>query len=312
MIYPQIMVLKRKIIKSSLLVLLSALMLSSCAAKDNTNEAITRNDTIVSEDISEQNTPKIPQEDYSDQINEAADGYELDGRVSDYPIVIGQHGHQGCDGTDTELMALGQERLEAVAKLYRVIRGLLPTDSSKFIYDEYGNEVYALDEAFGTYDSIMELCGNTFAPGTGEWRGYFSVERPEELLDSGLVGLVIDGEYISPRPIAEVLDRAMSVEDGITYKMVYGGYDSHRLQTKIIGVVNHTDTHIEYRLCTMVLDESAGALAVSVEIPQVFFEHSVMKLELIDGEWLVTQIRDDLGNEVSYNEVFIANNGLEF
>lgn len=250
--------------------------------------------------------------DYSCQINEEGDSYEFKGRVSDYPIVIGEHEHPDCDDTNAEFMALGQEKLEAAAKLYRIIRGLVPTDSSKFIYDEYDNEVYALDEEFGTYGSIMELCNNTFAPDAGEWHCYYSVESPEELLDSGFVGLVIDGANKAPTLITEVLDRAMSVEDGITYKMVYGGYNSHRLQTKIIGVMNHTNTHIEYRLCTMVLDESAEALAVSVEIPQVFFEHSVMKLELVDGKWLVTQIRDDLGNEVSYNEVFIANNGLEF
>lgn len=299
MIYPQFMVLKQKIIKRSLLVLLSVMMLSSCAAKDNTNEAITRNDTIVSEDISEQNTPEIPQEDYSDQINENGDGYELDGRVSDYPIVIGEHEHPECDDTDAELMALGQEKFDDAIKLYKTIMCLAPEDWSKFIYDEYGNELYAMDEAFGTYDSIMELCGNTFAPGTGEWRGYFSVERPEELLDSGFVGLVIDGEYISPRPIAEALDMAMKVEDGVTYFVLHSGWNTHTLCTKVIGVMNHTDTHIEYRLCTTVLDESNEALAISDVIPQYFFEHSVMKLDLIDGKWLITQMRTELGNEVS-------------
>lgn len=271
----------------------------------------------MSGDVSGDDTPDganvldVTTEDYSDQINAEGNGYELDGRVSSFPIFIGEHEHSNCDDTDAELMSLGQERLNAAVKLYKVIHGLAPVNST-FIYDEYGNEIYAMDEAFGTYDSIMELCRSTFAPDVGEWYVYYSVERPEELLDSGLTGLVVDGEYMAPTPIAEVLDRAMSVEDGITYKQQDGSYDSHRLATKIIGVINHTDTCIEYRLCTMVLDESAEALAVSEEIPQVFFEHSVMKLELTDGEWLITQLRDDLGNEFAYNEVFIAKYGLDF
>lgn len=313
----------RRAASFSTLILLSAIILSACSAQGNTDADNSENvsdgeASVTSGDVSESGIPVVTEtldeafEDYSAQINADSTGYELDGRVSDIPIVIGRHEHIGCEDSDSELMALGQERLDAAVKLYKVIHGLAPVDLSKFIFDEYGNEIYAIDGEFGTYDSIMELCRSTFAPEVGEWNAYYSVERPEELLNSGFAGLEVDGEYISPKPISEILDRSMSVEDGITYESVSGGYDNHRLATKIIGVMNRSDTYIEYRLCTMVLDESAGALAVSEEIPQVFYEHSVMKIELIDGEWLITQLRDDLGNERDSNETFIAKNGLEF
>lgn len=256
----------RRAVGISALILFSAVILSSCSSNNV---------------------------DYSYQINEDGTGYELDGRVSDFPIVIGEHEHPECDDKDAELMALGQEKFDDAVKLYKTMMCLAPEDESKFIYDEYGNELYAMDEAFGTHDSIMELCGNTFAPGAGEWKGYTAVERPEELLDSGLVG-----PEDSPRPITESLERSMLVEDGMTYISLHSGWDNHILNTELIGVMNHTDTHIEYRLCTTVLDESNAALAVSDEIPQYFYEHSVMKLDLIDSKWLITQMRTELGNEI--------------
>ena len=302
---------KKRLGRLLALMLCSAMVLSACVAQGNVPEDnggnVSDDPKITIDGVSEPDVPEVPDiagepddvlEDYSDQINAEGNGYELDGRVSDYPIVIGEHEHPECDDTDTELMALGQEKFNDALKLYKTMMCLAPEDVSKFIYDEYGNELYAMDEAFGTYESIMELCQSTFAPGAGEWRGYVSVERPKELLDSGITGLVIDGEYISPRPITEALDRAMLVEDGVTYIVLHSGWDSHILYTEIIGVMNHTDTHIEYRLCTTVLDESNAALAISDVIPQYFFEHSVMKLDLIDGKWLITQMRTELGNEI--------------
>lgn len=104
-------------------------------------------------------------------------------------------------------------------------------------------------------------------------------------------------EGYSPRPIAEALEQSMLVEDGVTYVNLHSGWDSHIFNTELVGVLEHTDTHIEYRLCTTVLDESSAALAVSDTVPQYFYEHSVMKLDLIDDRWLITQMRTELGSK---------------
>lgn len=239
--------------------------------------------------------------------------YELDGRISVYPIVLGRHEHSDCDDSNAELIALGQQKLNDAVKIFKVLSGLAPRDMTKEYIGEYAYEEYnALDEGFGNYESIMELRRNTFAPDMPSWRGYYSVEYPDELLvDSPSAYIDDDGNYV-PVTLDFMLGRSLLVKDGVTYLTVSGIIDGHTLGTKITGVISHSDTHIEYRLCTMILDESDEALAVSEEIPQVFFEHSIMKLELIGGEWLITQIRDELGNETPYNETFIANNGLEF
>lgn len=301
------------------LVLSSAVILSSCAQNGPTNDTpdTPSNDAAVtSDDAPEKDIPDASYGflgDYSSQITENAYSYELDGRGGFHPVVIGEHKHVGCDASDAELMALGQSKLEDAVKLYKVIYKAAPQDLDDEYYFEGSDVEYnALDKDFGTYDSIMELCEKTFAPDSFAWRGYYAVEKPAEALaDSPDNRLTDDGSYVTITLTSE-LERAMLVVDGTTYLVADGPRDTHRLWTKIIGVTEHADTHIEYGLCTMVLDESDEALAVSDEIPQVFYEHSIMKFDLIDGEWLITQLSDDLGNEHSYNETFIANNGLKF
>lgn len=54
-------------------------------------------------------------------------------------------------------MEIGQEKFDNAVKLYKTMLLLAPEDETKFIYDEYGNELYAMDEDFVTHDSIMAL-----------------------------------------------------------------------------------------------------------------------------------------------------------
>ena len=323
--------LSKKSVLTALLaiVLCSVMILSSCAQNapvDDVPDAPSSDAAVTSGDEPEPDipetsavdAPEVPDAsygflgDYSSQIGEDAYSYELNGRYGFHPVVIGEHKHVGCDASDEELMALGQSKFDDAVKLYRVIYGTATVDLDDiYYYDGSDVEQYALDKDFGTYDSIMELREKTFAPDTLAWKGYYAVEKPAAALsDEPGWYLAEDGSKVTVTITSE-LERAMLVVDGKTYR-VANGRDTHRLWTKIIGVTEHTDTHIEYGLCTMVLDESAEALAVSDEIPQVFYEHSIMKLDLIDGEWLITQLNDDLGNEHSFNETFVANNGLIF
>ena len=312
----------RKSVFSALLALMlcSAMILSSCAQNDpaDVDPDVPSNDAVVtSGDAPEADIPDASYGflgDYSSQITEDGKYYDLDGRGDLHPVVIGEHKHVGCDASDAELMALGQSKLDDAVKLYRVIYKAAPQDlDDEYYFDGSDVEYNALDKDFGTYDSIMELCEKTFAPDTLTWRGYYAVEKPTAALTDGPDSrLTDDGSYV-PITLKSWLERAMLVVDGTTYLVADGPRDTHRLWTKIIGVTEHTDTHIEYGLCTMVLDETSEAQAEpTYEWPEVFYEHSIMKLDLIDGEWLITQLNDDLGNENSYSETFIANNGLVF
>ena len=302
------------------LVLSSAVILSSCAQNEpaGVDPDVPSNDTVVtSGDAPETDIPNASDGflgDYSSQITEDAYSYQLDGRGGFHPVVIGEHKHVGCDASDAELMALGQSKLGDAVKLYKVIYKAAPQDlDDEYYFDGSDVEYNALDKDFGTYDSIMELGEKTFAPDSFAWRGYYAVEKPAEALDDRPDSRLTDDGSYAPITITSELERAMLVVDGTTYLVADGPRDTHRLWTKIIGVTEHTDTHIEYGLCTMVLDETSEAQAEpTYEWPEVFYEHSIMKLDLIDGEWLITQLSDDLGNELSYNETFIANNGLEF
>lgn len=184
MIFPKSIVLKRKLINNVALVLLSVMMLSSCTEKVNTDGL--QNDTIVSKDVLEQTALEASQEDYSEQIDpdmpteeepyqippevlngeygyqiiEGTTWYTLEGRSSIYPLALGEHHeHPGCDTTDEELMALGQEKLEAAKTIDALIVGVgIKIDPTKVLQVEGRDEGYdALHEDIGTYDSIMEL-----------------------------------------------------------------------------------------------------------------------------------------------------------
>ncbi len=84
----------------------------------------------------------------------------------------------------------------------------------------------------------------------------------------------------------------------MTYIPLHGGLDRHIISTELVGVMSSTETHVEYRLCTTVLDESPAALEAEEAkdgVPQYFYEHSIMKLDLINGSRLIMQMMTDVG-----------------
>ena len=90
-------------------------------------------------------------------------------------------------------------------------------------------------------------------------------------------------------------------------------FDAEETKKRLfIAVYSSDDSSIEYQLCTICLDESSEALAVSEVIPQFYYEHSIMKLVKKDDKWLISQIRFPLGNEEPNNESFLSNNNILF
>ena len=232
--------------------------------------------------------------------------YELDGRISLYKIVIGEHEHDCIDTSDNALIELGNEKLNDALKIFCVTRGFAPVDNAHTIPSgtlDPDNVYYELDTGFGTYDAITELADDTFVSEIREWSGYYAIEKPSELLDNNAV---------SGFALSDALERSLKVVDGRTYLTKKGYLDGHTLKTKITGVISSDESSIEYRLCTICLDESPEALAVSEVIPQFYYEHSIMKLVKEDDKWLISQIRYPLGNEEPNNESFLSNNDIIF
>ena len=232
--------------------------------------------------------------------------YELDGRISLYKIVIGEHEHDCIDTSDNALMELGNEKLNDALNIFCVTRGFAPVDNAHTIPAgtlDPDDVYYELSPGFGTYDAITELADDTFVSEIREWSGYYAVEKPSELLDNNAV---------SGLTLSDALERSLKVVDGRTYLTKTGYLDGHTLKTKIVGVISSDDSNIEYQLCTICLDESPEALAVSEVIPQFYYEHSIMKLVKEDDKWLISQIRYPLGNEEPNNESFLSNNDIIF
>ena len=234
------------------------------------------------------------------------DHYELDGRISLYKIVIGEHEHDSIDTSDNALMELGNGKLIDAIKIFCVMRGFAPIENAHTIPAgtlDPDDVYYELSPGFGKYESIMELADDTFVSEIREWSGYYAIEKPSELLDNNAV---------SGFALSDALERSLKVVDGRTYLTKTGYLDGHTLKTKIVGVISSDESSIEYQLCTICLDESPEALAISEVIPQFYYEHSIMKLVKKDDKWLISQIRFPLGNEEPNNESFMSNNNILF
>ena len=302
--------------KTLALTLCAAVMLSGCntnkAATTVANEVTTTSDTAaVTEEVTTteattttgSSTPAETEVTPNELPN---DHYELDGRISLYKIVIGEHEHDCIDTSDNALMELGNEKLNDALNIFCVTRGFAPVDNAHTIPAgtlDPDDVYYELSPGFGTYDAITELADDTFVSEIREWSGYYAVEKPSELLDNNAVfGLTL----------SDALERSLKVVDGRTYLTKTGYLDGHTLKTKIVGVISSDDSSIEYQLCTICLDESPEALAVSEVIPQFYYEHSIMKLVKKDDKWLISQIRFPLGNEEQNNESFLSNNNILF
>ena len=232
--------------------------------------------------------------------------YELDGRISLYKIVIGEHEHDCIDTLDNALMELGNEKLNDALKIFCVMRGFAPVDNAHTIPAgtlDPDDVYYELSPGFGTYDAIMELADDTFVSEIREWSGYYAIEKPSELLDKN---------DVSGLTLSDTLKSSLKVVEGMTYLTKKGYLDGHTLKTKIAGVISSDESSIEYRLCTICLDESPEALAVSEVIPQFYYEHSIMKLVKKDDKWLISQIRFPLGNEEPNNGSFLSSNNIIF
>lgn len=335
--------------KALVLILISALILCGCADRTESNSEVTQEATQdvtadVTMELTDEQTEsaflkekfagideseheKYIQEyysqrfsgrgwyDYANQIIEGEEYYCLEGgRSSVYPMALGKdHDHIDCDDSDAELMALGRERLAAAVKIDTLLNGLAKRGDMELPITGYDEGYYELSKDFGDYESIMDLYKNSFSPEVGIHNGYFSVDKPAELLyDYNSIGMIDEnGDVMQAENLSVALERSMIVEDGVTYETGSGMIDTRVVETKLCGVLSRTDNHIEYGLCTSAIDEEGEIMLNELGIncaPQLRYEHSVMVLDLIDSRWLITQVRNYLGQSQDFRDMYCYNN----
>ncbi len=215
--------------------------------------------------------------------------YENNGRIAMYPIVLGAHIHDDCMD-DERLLELGNQKLNDAIKLYKVLNNTVPRNEKT--YKHQYHEDRGMSEEFGTYNSILALCDNTFASNAVDWGYAYAIDCPNEFFWMN--------EANRGSTIYQALKDKMHLENGDVY-LCSGYLDGHTISTTIEGVISATDTKIVYRLCTKHLDESPLAeIAIDENgnyVWQYFYTHSIMRLEYINDEWLITELRYPLGGE---------------
>lgn len=222
-----------------------------------------------------------------------------------YSGAAGEHGHLDIrrDETeeDEELYRLGAERMGAASDIFRVLASAVCLDIG-VTCEKDGKTLYALNEEHFElgYQELIDLCGDTFAPGvfligsrtgltdddTPNFGGAYADEIPEEFT---WIDAEAAAEYKNGPTILMELINSMHRQDGRVF-LESKPVSSPHYSTGIIGIIDSSDTEISYLLCTYRVNDWTDRSSVE-------YEHSVMTLERINGEWLITEIRADLGFE---------------
>ncbi len=203
-----------------------------------------------------------------------------------YSGAAGAHGHDVTVREDApELFALGEEKLAAAAMILSVLNGTAECDMAAG-YGADGAVGYPLEDNYPDYKGLIDLCADTFAPGVFFAGAVYADEIPEgfkEWLSAEQQAIYKNGSTIRQQLIHSVVQR-----DGracITPHPADGKYTA----TELVGIWSESATEIVYQLCTF---RNAGGSGT------VISESSRMVLELINGEWLITEIRAELGDKV--------------
>lgn len=198
-----------------------------------------------------------------------------------------EHDHPDADPSNKELMELGESKLKDATKLMGLMAGLIVPDTEKPTLPHGLSEVYAIHEDFGDYDGLVKLCSETFHSDMIGWNShYYSVELPEEVPEK----YTYEERDDSRLTIHDILKTKMQVVDGITYSNdIFYATEDVMIKTTVEGVIRSDDNCVVYRLCS----ESDFSHATGDINSRIYWD-SIMKLELIEGEWLITQIKSGL------------------
>ncbi len=190
----------------------------------------------------------------------------VDGEGIPFEVTTRKHQHDPKQMLAEDLMYLGREKLSDAIKLYQIKTG------------------EGVSSDLESYEDIKTLFDSTFA---GDMYNY------------------ADHYYASGEPVSapwyddnDRLKESLwsSIDGKVDHngKLVHNGYDiSDECWTILCGVLDNGVDFVEYDLCTILKNTT---YSIDSDIPY-YYEHSVMRLEKIGGEWKITQLRTRLGNE---------------
>ncbi len=185
---------------------------------------------------------------------------------------------------DTELMELGNSKLNDAVKLFQINNGLASRKES----DTYsGDSSYAaIASKYGGFAEIEKLYNSTFAPDMYDYDGaYYATSRPST------TPWMADSDR-SASTLWSTLNGKMKLSGDKVY-VQHSDPEMDETWTVIDGMTEKSGNRIVYRLCTFFPAEGEGYSSRN----SYWYEHSEMILEKLGGEWLITQIRPHLGNE---------------
>ncbi len=193
-------------------------------------------------------------------------GYEIvDGEALPFSIARGEHDHLEASWHDDVLLQRGAEKLSDAIKLYQI------------------KENAGVARSLESYDDIQALYNSTFAGTMYNYSGhYYSADTPSAA-----------PWYTDDDRLKESLWSSIDANAGLDHAQSDISA-LHEYWTTIEGVIDSGDNYVDYQLCTICKNTSKSIDAAKVPY---YYEHSVMRLEKINGEWKITQLRTRLGNE---------------
>lgn len=194
-------------------------------------------------------------------------GYEIvDGEALPFTIATGEHDHLEALRHDDVLLQRGTDKLSNAIKLYQI------------------KENAGVAQSLESYEDVMALYKNTFAGTMYNYSGhYYSADTPSAA-----------PWYTDSDRLKESLWSSIDANAGQAQYVQPDTSALHEYWTTIEGVLESGDNYVDYQLCTICKNTSKSIDSTTVPY---YYEHSVMRLEKIDGEWKITQLRTRLGNE---------------
>lgn len=189
----------------------------------------------------------------------------VDGEGVPFEITTRKHDHDPKHMLADDLMNLGREKLSDAIKLYQI------------------KAREGISSDLESYEDIKTLFDDTFAGDMYNYADhYYASDEP-----------VSAPWYDDNDRLKESLWSSIDSKIDNNGELVHNGYDiADECWTMLYGVIDNGVDFVEYELCTIRRNTSN-----SIKDKPYYFEHSVMRLEKIDGKWKIAQIRTRLGNE---------------
>ncbi|MBQ4166502.1 MAG: hypothetical protein IJD85_09285 [Oscillospiraceae bacterium] len=212
------------------------------------------------------------------------------GEINTFATLNEKHSHDHEALPDEEqLLQLGQQKLDDAAMLFAI-----KEDLAAFDKNDTKADYFAINDTYGSLADIEALYSRTFAGNMDRYsNAYYSSGTP-------VSAPWFTSNDITGSNLYNEIHEHMIADD---YGNVYVAHNTeapYEYWTSVCSVILSSEDSIEYLLCTVCKDDGA-----------YIYEHSVMRLQKISGEWKISQIRQKLGNEYgAANKELLIEEGL--